>query len=83
VLERVLPRARALTQAPLLVRPDSGHDALENLARLSEEGADFLIKWNPRQNAPRAWLARAEVEGRWESPRPPIAPALLAPLPGV
>lgn len=54
VLERVLPRARALTQAPLLVRLDSGHDALENLAWLNEEGADFLIKWNPHQNAPRA-----------------------------
>ena len=59
MLERVIPRARSLTALPLLLRMDSAHDALENRAYCAEEGIDFLIKWNPRQEDGQAWLAQA------------------------
>jgi hypothetical protein len=42
VLERTTPYARQLTDKPLLVRLDSGHDAGENRAWLSEEGIESL-----------------------------------------
>jgi hypothetical protein len=48
VLDRVLPAARALTTAPLLLRLDGGHDAMENRVRAQAEQIDFPIKWNPR-----------------------------------
>lgn len=73
VLDRVLPAARALTTAPLLLRLDSGHDALENRVRAEVEQIDFLIKWNPRQTDPAQVLAQAEALGaavHWEHPRP-------------
>ncbi len=73
-LERILPRARLLTSKPLLMRLDSGHDALENRLYLESEQVDYLIKWNPRQNKKRGtdWLAVAEkmgVDVIWETPR--------------
>jgi hypothetical protein len=73
-LERVLPNARRLTDAPLLVRLDGGHDAFDTRAALTDEAADFIIKWNPRQQDLDAWLecAESEVEaGRstWKTPR--------------
>lgn len=48
LLLRALHKARQLTDAPLLVRLDSAHDALTTLVALMEEKADFIIKWNPR-----------------------------------
>ena len=39
-LERVIPRARSLTSRPLLMRLDSGHDALENRLYLEKEEVD-------------------------------------------
>jgi DDE family transposase len=72
VLERVLPRARALTALPLLMRLDSGHDALENRVRLQAEDVEFIIKWNPRKEDPEQWLRYAEHAGHgvvWASPR--------------
>lgn len=73
-LERVIPRARSLTSRPLLMRLDSGHDALENRLYLEEEKVDYLIKWNPRGEKKKGqiWLAKAEVLGDqvvWETPR--------------
>lgn len=73
-LERVIPRARALTSLPLLMRLDSGHDALENRLYLNDENVDYLIKWNPRREKKKGeiWLAKAEVLGDqaiWEAPR--------------
>ncbi len=73
-LERVIPRARALTRQPLLMRLDSGHDALENRLYLEEEKVDDLIKWNPRGEKKKGdiWLAKAEMLGDqvvWETPR--------------
>lgn len=71
VLERVVPRARSLTDAPLLLRLDSAHDALGNRQWLArQEDVDYLIKWNPRKEDPAAWLPRFEEEARWETPRP-------------
>ena len=69
VLERVIPRARRLTTEPLLLRMDSAHDALENRAYCADDGIDFLIKWNPRQQDEQAWLAHAEAHGAWDEPR--------------
>lgn len=68
-LERVLPNARRLTDAPLLVRLDSGHDAAETRFALLEQQADFILKWNPRSQDLDAWLACAEKHGHWTSPR--------------
>ena len=53
-LERVLPLARRLTAAPLLVRMDSGFDSAKLTAELirqrTELGAvDWIVKWNPRR----------------------------------
>jgi hypothetical protein len=69
VLERTIPYARQLTDKPLLVRLDSGHDAGENRAWLSEEGVEFLIKWNPRQQDLPGWVQRAGQEAEWTFPR--------------
>jgi len=73
VLDRVLPTARRLTLHPLLLRLDSGHDALENRVRATQEQIDFIIKWNPRQESAQRWLDPAETltEGvTWDMPRP-------------
>jgi len=69
VLERVVPRARTLTALPLLLRMDSAHDALENRAYCADEGIDFLIKWNPRQQDEQHWLDHAQAHGQWVEPR--------------
>lgn len=73
-LERVIPRARSLTSLPLLMRLDSGHDALENRLYLMEEKVDYLIKWNPRGEKKKGafWLNKADALGdqvNWETPR--------------
>jgi hypothetical protein len=78
LLERVLPRARTLTDRGLLLRLDSGYDAIENIAVIeahNEQARDrapahYIIKWNPRQESPAQWLAYAEAEAAWEQPRP-------------
>jgi hypothetical protein len=69
VLERVIQRARRLTERPLLARLDSAHDALENRAFCHQAGVDFLIKWNPRRHDAAGWLAHAEAHGQWQTPR--------------
>ena len=73
VLDRILPYARRLTDLPLLMRLDSGHDALENRMRADAEEVEFLIKWNPRRHNTEQWLAYAEGLGHWADwshPRP-------------
>ena len=65
ILDQVLPRARRLTDLPILMRVDSGHDALENRVRADDEEIDFIIKWNPRKQSPEDWLAHAERLGHW------------------
>ena len=76
-LRRVLGRARQLTAAPLLLRLDSGNDAIENIAVVEAHNEQddqaapvlYLIKWNPRQESPEKWLAYAEQHGDWHEPR--------------
>jgi hypothetical protein len=79
-LERVLPRARTLTDAPLLVREDSGFDSQAHLALLEQQRQafaddgrvlDYIVKWNPR-DAATADLAtwQAVAEEYWEELRP-------------
>lgn len=69
VLERVLPRARSLTERPLLVRLDSAHDAAANREYLRRAGVDYLIKWNPRQHDPLDWAGKVAAE-QWQHLRP-------------
>ena len=71
-LERVVPRARKLTQHALLARLDSGHDAAENRAWFKAQDVEFIIKWNPRKQNLEAWRKRAEDAATgtaWSSPR--------------
>jgi hypothetical protein len=56
-LRETLALCRQLTDAPLLVRLDSGNDAAENIGILIENGAWFIIKRNPRRGETKeAWL---------------------------
>ena len=68
-LERVLPSAKRLTDARLLVRLDSGHDAQETRDALLQADVDYILKWNPRRHDPAAWLATAEALNQWVTPR--------------
>jgi len=69
-LERVLPRVRHLTSAPVLVRLDGAHDAVANRRQLAAaDGVDYLIKWNPRRQDHETWLAEATAHGVWEQVR--------------
>ena len=85
-LQRVLGRARQLTDTPLLLRLDSGNDAIENIAVVEahneqdEQAAPvhYLIKWNPRKESPERWLSYAEAHGEWSEPRPGKRVALFA-----
>jgi hypothetical protein len=47
-LLRAIHKSRQLTEAPLLVRLDSAHDAIMTLVTLAGEQVDFIVKWNPR-----------------------------------
>lgn len=86
LLARVLERARRLTAAPLLVRLDSGNDAIENIATLMAHAEQhpqaapvhYLIKWNPRRESREGWLAYAAEHGDWSTPRPGKRVALFA-----
>lgn len=77
-LRRVLGQARRLTTAPLLLRLDSGNDAIENIAVVhahmgqDEQAAvvQYVIKWNPRKESPEQWLAYAQEHADWTQPRP-------------
>lgn len=72
-LRSVLHRSRRLTQAPLLVRLDSGHDAEENRIEIaSYKRVNHIIKLNPRtQYTWQGWLPRFEEEHtQWNELRP-------------
>ena len=47
-LLRAIDKSRQLTEAPLLVRLDSAHDAIMTLVTLMDKETDFIVKWNPR-----------------------------------
>lgn len=91
LLARVLERARRLVadDRGLLLRLDSGNDALETIATVfahneqysHAEPVRYLIKWNPRQERPEDWLADAEREdsgAHWSTPRPGKRVALFS-----
>lgn len=69
-LERVLPRAVALTDAPILVRMDSGFDSHRLIGEVCKAGKarkdaggkniDVLVKWNPRSHGRARVLAHAK-----------------------
>jgi len=77
LLKKTLGYAQAVTGQPLLLRLDGGNDSIENIDVILEHNlsddqkseVDFLIKWNPRKQDKDSWLALAEQQGRWESPR--------------
>lgn len=70
-LDRVVPRVRSLTDAPVLVRLDSAHDALENRQYFRQCGFDYLIKWNPRKQDGLGWVDKAKAAGSlWCHSRP-------------
>ena len=69
-LERVIPYAKRLTNLPILVRLDSGHDALDTRIWLSgDTQIDYVLKWNPRRQNKDAWLALADAQNKWVTPR--------------
>ena len=73
LLSRGLRSAREITEQALLLRLDGGNDSLENIdvvlsfneEYVDGEGADFIIKWNPRQEDKDYWLDYAQQHGRW------------------
>jgi len=69
-LRETLTLVRQLTDAPLLVRLDSGNDAAANLAILIEAGIHFIVKRNLRKEDKEVWLARAKSLGEVTQPRP-------------
>ncbi len=59
-LHEVLQRAIHLTNKPILLRLDSGNDAIKNIGTIMEfnktypdSKIDFIIKWNPRKKKDR------------------------------
>ena len=50
-------------ETPVLVRLDSGNDALENIEILQNSGHSFLIKRNLRKEPKEQWLALAKRTG--------------------
>ncbi len=74
-LTRLLPRARAVSSLPLLVRADSGFDSgaiFAALAAARKAGPlDWLVKWNPRAFDKAALHQRlaADTTTVWTSPR--------------
>jgi hypothetical protein len=60
-----------MTDAPLLVRLDSAHDALDNRHYFRSHGVDYLIKWNPRKQDGLDWVDKANAAGSlWCHTRP-------------
>lgn len=69
-LRGTLGCARLMSDAPFLVRMDSGHDSLENIKVCREEKADYIIKRNLRKESKEEWLQIARECGEMEEPRP-------------
>jgi hypothetical protein len=59
-LRETLALCHQLTDAPLLVRLDSGNDSAENIGILMEDGSWFIIKRNPRSESLVEWLSNAK-----------------------
>ena len=59
-LRETLRLCKQITKEPLLVRLDSGNDAVENIGILLEEGCRFIIKRNLRRESKEEWFAMAQ-----------------------
>jgi len=68
-LADTLRLAKQFTGKKILVRMDSGNDAIDNVKLFSKEKADFLIKRNLRKESPEGWLETAKEHGTQTSPR--------------
>ena len=70
-LQESIRLARQITNKSLLVRMDSGNDAVDNLSILeSEEDVDYIIKRNLRREKPETWWELAKEEGVCHQHRP-------------
>jgi hypothetical protein len=70
-IQGTLARVRQFCRQKLLIRADSAHDAIVNLAELSRHRrVDYIIKWNPRKQNKQAWAAYGLVKGKISTPRP-------------
>jgi hypothetical protein len=77
-MKRVISRAKTLTKKKLLVRLDSGHDAIETRVLLrKEKKVSHIIKWNPRREDTSNLCKRAFAEGKVTEPRQGKRVALL------
>ena len=65
-LEKTVHYARMMTDAPFLVRMDSGNDSLENIKVCQSEKADYIIKRNLRKESKEEWLKIAMETGELE-----------------
>ena len=69
-LSESITLARQVTDAPLLVRMDSAHDALDNIKVCIKKRVDWLIKRNLRREDPQTWRETAQQLGVCSQPRP-------------
>ena len=78
-MQRIVAKARSLTKKKLLVRLDSGHDALENRVLLRKaDKVSYIIKGgNPRREDTSELYKRAFTKGQVTEPRPGKRIALL------
>jgi hypothetical protein len=68
-LDEALGYAEQITRAKLLVRLDSGNDAVENIAICRKHKADWIIKRNLRKESLEDWLEEAQCHGECAEPR--------------
>jgi len=68
-LEKTLCLAKEITSEKLLVRMDSGNDALDNIKLCIKEDADYIIKRNLRKESISKWLETARENGEASHPR--------------
>lgn len=69
-LDRVVDKAKELTDIPILIRLDSGHDAIENrVTILSYANTDYILKWNPRKVDKVYWRDYGIAHGEISEPR--------------
>jgi hypothetical protein len=62
-LQETLWFAKSVTNEKILVRLDSGNDAIENVKIFNEWGISFIIKRNLRRENKQTWLNIAKAEG--------------------
>jgi len=68
-LHEALDYAERITRSKLLVRLDSGNDAIENIKVCRKHKADWIIKRNLRKESLEDWLEEAQAHGDGEFPR--------------